>query len=71
VIVLYSCCYECKLPQAICSSFKVDIINRGYRKQTGRRCRYRGVLGKTFVVAIMRGGLGVQRMLEQAMQDNR
>jgi hypothetical protein len=67
VIVPYLCCYECRLLQAICSSFEVDVINGGYRKQTGRRCRYRGVLGKTFVVAIMRGGLGVQRMLEQAM----
>jgi hypothetical protein len=28
------------------------------------------VLGKTFVVATMRGGLGVQRMLEQAMQED-
>jgi hypothetical protein len=42
------------LPQVIYSSFKIDIINRGYRKQVGRRCRYRGVLGKTFIVAIMR-----------------
>jgi hypothetical protein len=58
------------LPQAICSSFKVDVVNRGYRKQEGRRCRYRGVLGKTFVVIIMRGGLDAQRILEQAMQDN-
>jgi superfamily II DNA helicase RecQ len=70
VIVPYSCCYECRLPQAICSSFEVDIIDGGYRKQAGRGCRYRGVLGKTFVVATMRGGLGVQRMLEQAMQDD-
>ena len=45
-------------------------MDRGYRKQAGRRCRYQGVLGKTFVVATMRGGLGVQRMLEQAMQDD-
>jgi hypothetical protein len=59
------------LPQAIYSSFKVDIIDRGYRKQAGRGCRYRGVLGKTFVVATIRGGLGMQRMLEQAIQDDR
>jgi hypothetical protein len=59
------------LPQAIYSSFKVDIINRGYRKQAGQGYRYRGMLEKTFVVATMRGGLGMQRMLEQAMQDNR
>jgi hypothetical protein len=59
------------LLQAICSSFKVDIIDRGYRKQAGQRCRYRGVLGKTFVVAIMRGELDIQRILEQAMQDDR
>jgi hypothetical protein len=59
------------LPQAICSSFEVDIIDGGYRKQAEREYRYRGVLGKTFVVATMREGLGVQRMLEQAMQDDR
>jgi hypothetical protein len=59
------------LPQVIYSSFKVDIINRGYRKQVGQGCRYRGVLGKTFIVAIMREELGIQRILEQAMQDNR
>jgi hypothetical protein len=64
VIVPYLYCYKYRLPQAIYSSFEVDVINRGYRKQTGQRCRYRGVLGKTFVVATMRGGLGVQRMLE-------
>jgi hypothetical protein len=71
VIVLYLCCYKCRLPQVICSSFEVDIINRGYKKQAGQGYRYRGVLEKTFVVAIMRGELGVQRMLEQAMQDDR
>jgi hypothetical protein len=59
------------LPQAIYSSFEVDIINRGYRKQVGQECRYRGVLGKTFIVAIIQGELGMQRMLEQAIQDNR
>jgi hypothetical protein len=32
VIVPYSCCYECRLPQAIYSSFEVDIIDGGYRK---------------------------------------
>ena len=70
VIVPYSCCYECKLPQAICSSFEMDIVDGGYRKQAGQRCRYRGVLGKTFVVATMRGGFRVQGMLEQAMQND-
>jgi hypothetical protein len=58
------------LPQAICSSFKVDVVNRGYRKQEGQRCRYRGVLRKTFIVIIMRRGLDAQRILEQAMQDD-
>jgi superfamily II DNA helicase RecQ len=70
VVVPYSCCYECRLPQAICSSFEVDVVDGGYRKQDGRRCRYRGVLGKTFVVAMMQGGMDAQRMLEQAMQDD-
>jgi superfamily II DNA helicase RecQ len=70
VIIPYSCCYECRLPQAICSSFKRDVVDGGYRKQVGRGCRYKGVLGKTFVVATMRGGSGVQMMLEQAMQED-
>jgi hypothetical protein len=59
------------LLQVIYSSFEIDIVNRGYRKQAGQGCRYRGVLGKTFVVATMRRELGVQRMLEQAMQEDR
>jgi hypothetical protein len=71
VIVPYSCCYECRLRQAICSSFEMDVVNGGYRKQAGRGCRYREVLGKTFVVATMRGGLGVQRMLGQAIREDR
>jgi hypothetical protein len=70
VIVLYLCCYKCRLPQVICSSFEIDVVDGGYRKQAGQGCRYRGVLGKTFVVATMRRGLGVQRMLEQAMQED-
>jgi hypothetical protein len=28
----YSCCYECRLPQAIYSSFEMDVVNGGYRK---------------------------------------
>jgi hypothetical protein len=59
VIVLYLCYYKCRLLQAIYSSFEVDVINGGHRKQVGWRYRYRGVLGKTFVVATMRGGLGM------------
>jgi hypothetical protein len=59
VIIPYSCCYKYRLPQVIYSSFEVDIINRGYRKQVERGCRYRGVLEKTFVVTIIREGLGV------------
>jgi hypothetical protein len=59
------------LPQAIYSSFKIDVVNRRYRKQAGRGYRYRGVLGKTFVVATMREKLGMQRMLGQAMREDR
>ena len=33
----------------------MDIIDGGYRKQIGVRCPYKGVWGKTFVVAMMRG----------------
>jgi hypothetical protein len=69
--VLYLCCYKCRLPQAIYSSFKIDVVNRRYRKQAGQRCRYRGVLEKTFIVATMRERLEVQRILEQAIREDR
>jgi superfamily II DNA helicase RecQ len=69
-IVPFSCCYECQLPQAICSSFQMDIVDGGYRKQSGVRCPYKGVLGKTFVAAIMRGGAGAMAMLEEAIEED-
>jgi superfamily II DNA helicase RecQ len=69
-IVPFSCCYDCQLPQAICSSFERSIVDGGYRKQIGRRCQYRGVLGKTLVVAIMRGGLEVLAVLEKAIEED-
>ena len=58
------------MPQAIYSSFQIDIVNSGYRKQSGVRCPYKGVLGKTFVAAIMRGGAGAMAMLEEAIKED-
>jgi hypothetical protein len=68
VVVLFSCCYECGLPQAICTSFAIDIHNRGYRKQGEVECEYKGVLGKVFVIRIMAGGEAVWEIIRGAMQ---
>jgi hypothetical protein len=48
----------------------MDIVDGGYRKQIGGRCQYRGVLGKTFVVATMRGGLEGSAVLERAIEED-
>jgi hypothetical protein len=66
--VPFSCCYECGLLQAICTSFAMDIHDGGYRKQKEVECEYKGVLGKVFVVGIMAGGEQVWEMVGAAMQ---
>jgi superfamily II DNA helicase RecQ len=71
VVVPFSCCYECGLPQAICTSFAMDIQEGGYRKQKGVECEYRGVLSKVFIVGIMAGGEPVWKMIRDAMQADR
>ena len=58
------------MPQAICSSFQMDIVDGGYRKQSGVRCLYKGVLGKTFVAAIIQGGVGAIAMLEEVIKED-
>jgi hypothetical protein len=70
VYVPYSCCYDCKLPQAICRSFEMDVTDGGYRKQSGRTCQYEGVLGKVLAVAMVQGGLETYGVLEQAMEED-
>jgi superfamily II DNA/RNA helicase len=69
-VVPFSCCYECRLPQALCQSFEYDVVDGGYRKQAGRRCQYLGVLEKVFVVATMRGGVRVIEEMEKAMEED-
>jgi hypothetical protein len=71
VYVPYSCCYSCRLPQAIYRSFEIDIIDRGYRKQAGGRYQYKGVVGKIFIVRIMRRGLQAYKVLERAIEADR
>ena len=56
--------------QLICSSFQLDIINGGYRKQGEVRCPYKGVLGKTFAAAVMRGGAGAVAVVEEAIEED-
>jgi len=68
VRVAFSCCYACGLPQAICTSFAIDIVKGGYQKLKGVECEYKGVLGKVFIVGIMAGGEAVWEMIEAAMQ---
>jgi superfamily II DNA helicase RecQ len=68
--VPYSCCYDCMLPQAICKSFEVNIVDGGYRKQAGRQCQYRGVLGKIMVIAMMKNEEQAYEALEQAMEED-
>jgi superfamily II DNA helicase RecQ len=66
--VPFSCCYDCRLPQAVCQSFKMDIVNGGYRKQAGVRCQYLGVLAKTMVVGWRRGGSKTQEVIFEAIE---
>jgi len=70
VKVPFSCCYDCRLPQAVCRSFEVHVQEGGYRKQKGVRCQYLGVLGKVFVVGLMRGGIEVYEELERVIRED-
>jgi hypothetical protein len=49
----------------------MDIVDSRYRKQIRGRCQYRGVLGKTFVVATMRRGLEGSAVLKRAIEEDR
>ena len=69
-IVPYSCCYGCWLPQAVCESFEFEMQDGGYRKKIGAACQYSGVLGKVFIVGLMKAGLAVQEVIEQAIEED-
>jgi hypothetical protein len=56
------------LLQAICRSFEIDIVDGGYRKQARGRYQYKGVVGKMFIVGIIRGGLQAYKVLERAIE---
>jgi superfamily II DNA helicase RecQ len=66
--VPFSCCYNCRLPQAVCQSFVYNVQDGGYRKQEEAQCQYKGVLAKVFVVGLMRGGFAVNQVLDKAIE---
>lgn len=66
----YSCCFDCGLPQAICSQWEMNISTGGYRRVPENHCQYAGVLeGIVFSVWVRR----VQdfgEAVEAAMRDD-
>jgi superfamily II DNA helicase RecQ len=64
---LYSCCFPCGLPQAVCQSFEMDITTGGYRKQRGVECQFAGVLVATVMAIWVRHPQIFGDMVEAAM----
>ncbi|KAF2726598.1 hypothetical protein EJ04DRAFT_598889, partial [Polyplosphaeria fusca] len=65
----YSCCFDCGLPQSICSSFQLDIVRGGYRKQAGLQCQYKGVLIKVVVAIWYRYTEQVEEIVREILFD--
>jgi len=63
-----SCCYECGLPQSICESFEVNIVNGGHRKQQGVACQYPQVLVETVMAIWVRHAQEFGVLVEEAMR---
>lgn len=40
---MYSCCFDCGVPQAICDSFESS-VDGGWRKKAHAECQYQGIL---------------------------